>query len=141
MTATLTPPPPDVTSRPTGSRVANRAVARWARRLVRREWRQQVLVMCLLTVAVAATTVGLGLVVNVQSSNEVNSGTASLRLDIQSPGDLAAIESAARHALGAVELLADSPIPIPGSTATVDLRAQQPHGHFSSPMLGLVSGR
>lgn len=141
MTATLTPPPPAVTSRPTGSRVANRAVARWARRLVRREWRQQLLVICLLTVAVAATTVGLGLVVNVQSSDEANTGTASLRLDIQSPGNLAAIATAAQHTLGAVELLADSPIPIPGSTATIDLRAQQPHGHFSSPMLGLVSGR
>jgi putative ABC transport system permease protein len=141
MTATLTPPPPDVTSRLTGSRVANRAVARWARRLLRREWRQQLLVICLLTVAVAATTVGLGLVVNVQGSNEANAGTASLRLDIQSPGNLAAIATAAQHTLGTVELFADSPIPIPGSTATVDLRAQQPHGHFSSPMLGLVSGR
>jgi putative ABC transport system permease protein len=140
MTATLTPPP-DVTSRPTGSRVANRAVARWARRLLRREWRQQLLIICLLTVAVAATTVGLGLVVNVQSSDEANAGTASLRIDIQSPGDLAAIATAAQHDLGTVELFADSPIPIPGSTATIDLRAQQPHGHFSSPMLGLVSGR
>jgi putative ABC transport system permease protein len=140
MTATLTPTPPDVASRPTGSRVANRAVAHWARRLLRREWRQQLLIICLLTVAVAATTVGLGLVVNVQSSDQANVGTASLRIDIQSPGDLAAIANAARHTLGPVELLADSPIPIPGSTATVDLRAQQSHGHFSSPMLGLVSG-
>jgi putative ABC transport system permease protein len=141
MTATLTPRPPDVTSRPTGSRVANRAVARWARRLLRREWRQQLLIICLLTVAVATTTVGLGLVVNVQSSDQANAGTASLRVDIQSPGQLAAIATAAQHRFGSVELLADSPIPIPGSTATIDLRAQQPHGHFSAPMLGLASGR
>ncbi len=141
MTATLTPLPPDVTSRPTGSRVANRAVARWARRLLRREWRQQLLIICLLTVAVAATTVGLGLVVNVQSRVQANAGTASLRIDIESPGQLAAIATAAQRSLGTVELLADSPIPIPGSTATIDLRAQQPHGHFSSPMLGLASGR
>ena len=140
MTTTLTPPP-DVTSRATGSRVANRAVARWSRRLLRREWRQQLLVICLLTVAVAATTVGLGLVVNVQSRIEGDAGTASLRIDIQSPGNLAAVATAAQHTLGTVELLADSPIPIPGSTATIDLRAQQPHGHFSSPMLRLVSGR
>jgi len=99
------------------------------------------LVIGLLTVAVAATTVGLGLVVNVQSSEQADAGTASVRLDIQRPGNLAAIAAAAQQALGTVELLADSPIQIPGATATVDLRAQQPHGHFSSPMLGLVSGR
>ena len=139
MTATLTPPP-DVTPRPSGSRAANRAIARWARRLLRREWRPQLLVICLLTVAVAATTAGLGLVVNIQGSDRANTGTANLRIDIQSPGDPAAIAIAAHQTLGTVELLADSPIPIPGSTATVDLLAQQPHGHFSSPMLGLVSG-
>src|SRR5215470_809621 len=36
---------------------ARRAVIRWAIRLLRREWRQQLLILALITVAVAATVV------------------------------------------------------------------------------------
>ena len=39
-------------------------MARWAWRLFRREWRQQVLVLVLLIVAVAAMVVGLGVASN-----------------------------------------------------------------------------
>ena len=49
--------------------VARRAVIRWGWRLFRREWRQQLLVLGLLTVAVAATTWGAGVVTNVQLGN------------------------------------------------------------------------
>ena len=41
-----------------GGMPARRAVLRWAWRLFRREWRQQSIVLALLLVAVAATTVG-----------------------------------------------------------------------------------
>ena len=37
---------------------ARRAVIRWAWRMFRREWRQQLLVLALITVALAATVVG-----------------------------------------------------------------------------------
>ena len=37
---------------------ARRAVIRWAWRLLRREWRQQLLILALITVAVAATFLG-----------------------------------------------------------------------------------
>src|SRR6202050_5921233 len=46
--------------------VARRAVIRWGWRLFRREWRQQLLVLGLLTVAVAATIWGASAVTNVQ---------------------------------------------------------------------------
>ena len=46
--------PPDLDSGPGGGIVARRAVFRWGWRLFRREWRQQLLVFGLLTVAVAA---------------------------------------------------------------------------------------
>src|SRR5207237_5266677 len=42
-----------------GGGPARRAVVRWAWRLFRREWRQQLLVLALLSVAVAATTAGV----------------------------------------------------------------------------------
>ena len=53
MSATLRDRP--VLAGPAGGGVpARRAVARWAWRLLRREWRQQILVLALLTLTVAA---------------------------------------------------------------------------------------
>ena len=60
--------PPDL-DRGAGGIVARRAVVRWAVRLFRREWRQQLLVLSMLTVAVAATTWGASAVTNVQLPN------------------------------------------------------------------------
>ena len=42
---------------PDGGVPARRAVIRWAVRLLRREWRQQLLILALVTVAVGATVV------------------------------------------------------------------------------------
>jgi putative ABC transport system permease protein len=142
MTTTLSRPAP-VAPRPTpgGRRTARRAITRWAWRLLRREWRQQLLVLALLTVAVAATTVGLGLVVNVESSDQALLGTANTRIDIVRPGgDVSADIAAARQAFGTVEAIEHATIPVPGSVTPVDLRAQDPHGAFGTPMLHLVSG-
>ena len=47
-------PPPRV---PDGGVPARRAVIRWAIRLLRREWRQQLLLLALITAAVGATVV------------------------------------------------------------------------------------
>src|SRR6266481_2101520 len=49
-----------------GGFVARRAVIRWGWRLFRREWRQQLLVLGLLTVAVAASVWGASVVTNSQ---------------------------------------------------------------------------
>ena len=54
--AVLTPPTPGRESN--GGAPARRAVVRWAWRLFRRVWRQQFLILALITVAVAATIVG-----------------------------------------------------------------------------------
>src|SRR5215475_6433945 len=142
MTTTLTrPAPPAPRPASGGRRTARRAINRWARRLLRREWRQQLLVLALLTLAVAATTVGLGLVVNVESSDQALLGTASTRIDILNPGPhVNADIAAAQQALGPVEAIEHGSIPVPGSVTPVDLRAQDPHGAFGAPMLRLVSG-
>src|ERR1700733_4532141 len=47
-----------------GGAPARRAVSRWAWRLFRREWRQQLLVLSLITVAVAATVVGAAVAID-----------------------------------------------------------------------------
>jgi putative ABC transport system permease protein len=142
MTTTLTRPAP-VAPRPTpgGRRTARRAITRWAWRLLRREWRQQLLVLALLTVAVATTTVGLGLVVNVESSDQGLLGSANTRIDLASPGThVSADVTAAKQAFGSVEAIEHASIPVPGSVTPVDLRAQDPHGVYGAPMLRLVSG-
>ena len=58
---------------------ARRAVMRWGWRLFRREWRQQLLVLGLLTVAVAATIWGASVVTNAQlpNPNYATLGTAA----------------------------------------------------------------
>src|ERR1700719_4343922 len=57
---------PDLDAHAGSGIVARRAVIRWGWRLFRREWRQQLLVLGLLTVAVAATIWGASVVTNSQ---------------------------------------------------------------------------
>lgn len=146
MSTTLAPPPPPppiAQPRSTrGGAPARRAIRRWAWRLLRREWRQQLLILALLIVAVAGTTIGLGLVVNVQSTEQGVYGTADGRLDIADPGTngVAADLAAARARFGTAEAIPHESVPVPGSSTPVDLRAQDPLGVFSKPMLRLVSG-
>jgi putative ABC transport system permease protein len=143
MTTTLAPPPPpsDVALRHDRSRVARRAITRWAWRLLRREWRQQLLVLILIIIAVGATIVGLGLVVNVQPSDQALLGSANTRIDITSPGSRSGADLvAARAVFGTVEAIEHQSVPVPGSVTPVDLRAQGPRGVYGAPMLHLVSG-
>ena len=58
---------PDLDADPGSGIVARRAVIRWGWRLFRREWRQQLLVLGLLTVAVAAAIWGTSVVTNASS--------------------------------------------------------------------------
>jgi len=145
MSTTIARPAPVADRPPTrgGGAPARRAIRRWAWRLLRREWRQQVLILALLTVAVGVTTVGLGLVENVQGSDLAVFGTANSRIDIADPGaagvpaDLAAV----RQRFGTAEAIVHASVPVPGSISPVDLRAQDPAGRFGAPMLRLVSGQ
>ena len=149
MTTALAPPPPPPVTAPRpdrGGAPARRAIRRWAWRLLRREWRQQVLVLALLIVAVAATTIGLGLVENAQGTNQAQFGSADARVDISSldssgAAGVAADLAAARQQFGRAEAIVHQSVPVPGSITPVDLRAQDPRGVFSRPMLRLVSGR
>src|SRR5271165_2800000 len=73
-TAVLAPPS---TARGTnGGAPARRAVVRWAWRLFRREWRQQFLILALITVAVAATIVGSAVATNNPPPKSSGFGTA-----------------------------------------------------------------
>src|SRR5580692_2430574 len=133
--------PPDL-DRGAGGIVARRAVVRWGWRLFRREWRQQLLVFGLLTVAVAAAIWGASVVTNVQlpNANYPTFGTAAAQVTLpgNDPG-LAADIAAIQGRWSPADLIENQDIPN-GTTQPVQLRAESPHGHYSSPLLGLVSG-
>jgi putative ABC transport system permease protein len=120
---------------------ARRAVIRWAWRLLRREWRQQLLVLGLVTVAVAATIVGAAVATDTPPAANAGFGTAQDQATFQAPGPhLASQIAALRHRFGRVDVIENQTVAIPGSIDTFDLRAQNPHGPYGQPMLSLVSG-
>ena len=134
--------PPDLAAGAGGGMVARRAVFRWGWRLFRREWRQQLLVLGLLTMAVAATIWGAGVVTNVQlpNPNWATYGTAAATATL--PGSdphLAADIASIQGRWGPADVIENQNIAT-GTTQSVQLRAENQHGHFNSPLLGLVSG-
>ncbi len=139
--STLSPPRPDLAAAGHGGAPARRAVCRWAWRLFRREWRQQLLVLALLTVAVAGTTFGVAAAANAPSSPDATFGTASYLISLPGGPHLAADIAAARRWFGVIEVIGHQTVPIPGSLNTTDLRAQAPDGVYGHPMLRLDAGR
>jgi putative ABC transport system permease protein len=133
--------------RPAGNRAANgggpgrRAVIRWAWRLLRREWRQQLLILALVVVAVGATVVGAAVATNAPPPANAGFGTAQDQATFQGPGPQVAAQVAAlQHRFGRVDIIDNQTVAIPGSVDTFQLRAQDPRGPYGQPMLSLVSG-
>ena len=125
-----------------GGMPARRAVVRWAWRLLRREWRQQLLILALITVAVAATTVGVGVAANTPLSSYVGFGAAH---DLATFPRVSATEAATiarwHQRFGPVDVIENETVTIPGSIDTFELRAQNPRGPYGQPLLAVVSGR
>jgi putative ABC transport system permease protein len=120
-----------------------RAVARWAWRLFRREWRQQSLVLALLILTVAAAAFSVSAAYNVASLPGPQFGSANhlLQFDGANPQALAADIAAARKAFGTIQVIGRRSVPIPGSDQAAEFRVQDPHGPYSGPMLALLQGR
>ena len=128
--------------RTAGGVPARRAVLRWGWRLFRREWRQQLLILGLLTVAVAATIWGAGVAANTLPHNPdyATFGTAAALVTL--PGSdphLAADIATIQASWGPADVIENQDITT-GTTASVHLRAENPHGNYNGPMLSLVSG-
>jgi putative ABC transport system permease protein len=118
---------------------AMRVVTRWARRLLRREWRQQILVLALLAMTVGAAAFGVSAAYNVASLPGPQFGSAEYLLQVTGPGHQTI--TAARKAFGTVEVIGRQFVSIPGSAQTVEYRALSPDGPYSGPMLALVQGQ
>jgi putative ABC transport system permease protein len=132
---------PDLDAHAGSGIVARRAVIRWAVRLFRREWRQQLLVLGLLTVAVAATIWGASVVTNSQippSYPTFGTGAAKVALPGTDPR-LAADIATIVGRWGPADVIETQNVTT-GTGQSVQLRAESAHGHYNSPLLGLVSG-
>ncbi len=117
-------------------------MTRWARRLLRREWRQQILVLALLALTVGAATFGVAAAYNVSSLPNPQFGSASYLVQFAGIGQrtMTADVAAVGKAFGTIEVIGRQFVPIPGSTQTVEFRAQSTEGPYSGPMLALVQG-
>jgi putative ABC transport system permease protein len=135
-------------SAPAGSRgggvAARRAVIRWAWRLFRREWRQQLLVVALLTVGVAAAIGSITIVERTDTATrdpDFGSANAQLRFDGSDPRTLQAGLDSARAAFGTIDIVAHRFVAVPGSAEKLDFRAQDPDGAYGHVLLALRRGR
>jgi putative ABC transport system permease protein len=121
---------------------ARRAVIRWSWRMFRREWRQQVLVLALIVIALAATVLGAAIATNTPPPANAGFGAAQDMATFPggSPEKLASQIAALQQRFGRVDVIENQAVAIPGSINTYDLRAQNPNGPFGQPMLSLLSG-
>jgi putative ABC transport system permease protein len=124
-----------------GGGPGRRAVVRWAWRLFRREWRQQVLIMALIAVAVTATVLGATVATTSPQPADAGFGTAQDQAtfpgtDSHLAGEIASLQ----HRFGRTDVIMNQTLTIPGSVNSFQLRAQDPYGPFGQPMLALLGG-
>jgi putative ABC transport system permease protein len=110
--------------------------------MFRREWRQQILVTALLTVAVAAAIGSVTIVYNSGAADNAEHGSAShlLRFDGGNPRTLEAGLDAASESFGSTEVIGYRSFVVPGDVEKVEFRAQDPRGAYGSALLALRRG-
>jgi putative ABC transport system permease protein len=126
-----------------GGVVARRAVVRWAGRMFRRDWRQQLLVVTLLTVAVTAAIGSITIAYNTVPADNSQFGSANtvLSFDGSDPQKLQAGLDSARKSFGTIDVTGHRSVSVPGSVEKVDYRSQIPGGAYSDGLLALRSGK
>jgi putative ABC transport system permease protein len=122
--------------------MARRSLSRWALRLALREWKQRILIVLLITVATAATL--LGIAVASATPGTPNAGTfGTARALVELPGTthgLAGAIARIERAYGPASVVDDEPIAT-GQAGGADLRAQDPGAPYTRVLLALDSGR
>ena len=115
-----------------GGIAARRPLMRWAWRLFRREWRQQILVLSLLTLAVAAAIASVTIAYNSGPTDDAEFGSANhlLRFDGADPRRLEAGLAAAEERFGTVDVIGHRSLAVPGGVDKVEFRAQDPRGAY-----------
>jgi putative ABC transport system permease protein len=110
--------------------------------MFRREWRQQILVIALLTVAAAAAITSVTIAYNSGSADDAEFGSANhlIRFDGADPATLEAGLAATRDRVGTIEVIGHRSLRVPGSVDPVEFRAQDPHGRYGDARLALDRG-
>jgi putative ABC transport system permease protein len=111
--------------------------------MYRREWRRQILMLVLLTVAVAGSAFGVAATYNVAENSDATFGSGEhlMKFDGSDPAELAARTAAARQWFGTTDEIGHRYAQVPGLFEPVDIRAQKPDGPYSAPMVALREGR
>src|ERR1700757_3798283 len=110
---------------PNGGVPARQAVIRWAIRLLRREWRQQLLILALVTVAVGATVVASTVATDTPAPIAGVLGTAQDSASVSgTPARINAEIHRLQSSYGTVDVIENESVPVPGTQDTFDLRAQ-----------------
>jgi putative ABC transport system permease protein len=125
---------------------ARRAVVRWAYRLAKRDRRQYTVIAVLLTIAVAASAFVTAAAYNLAPAGaDAEFGTAGKALYLEgddvTPAAIRDWVAAGVGSFGVVDPIGHRTIPVPGTTVSLDYRAQAIDGAYSAPMLTLREGR
>jgi putative ABC transport system permease protein len=127
-----------------GGVAARRAIVRWSTRMLRRDWRQQLLVVALLGVAVATAIGAMTITSNsgaiADNAAEFGSANWKFTFDASDPRELQAGLDAARRSFGTIDVIAHRSVTVPGGVETVDYRAQDPDGAYGGELLALRRG-
>jgi putative ABC transport system permease protein len=101
--------------------------------MFRREWRQQILVIALVTVAVAAAVCGVTIAYNSGPLDYAPFGSANalFELDGADPRRLEASLSAAEERFETTDVIRHRSLPVPGTVERVEFRSQNPRGPYA----------
>ena len=110
--------------------------------MFRREWRQQLLVLTLLTVAVTAAIGSITIAYNSVPADNSDFGSANtvLSLNPSDPQEFQAALDSAKNAFGTFDVIGHRSVSVPGSVETLDYRSQAPGGTYTGELLALRSG-
>ena len=125
-----------------GGVAARRALIRWAWRMFRREWRQQILVVALLTVAVAAAIGSITVVYNTGPAYDAEFGSANglLKFDGSDPRELEAGLASAEESFGTIDVIGHRGAPCPAASRRWTSARRTRDGPYGGDLLALRRG-
>lgn len=116
---------------------AGQALRRWGWRMLRREWRQQALILGMIAVAVAAGVFAALAAFNLATPSDRTYGSGTVRFEIT--GNTGDTLTAIRRHFGEAGVIASTSVPVEGSTKRLEVRSQD-SSDLVAPMLALVHG-
>jgi putative ABC transport system permease protein len=110
--------------------------------MFRREWRQQILLLALLAVAVASAIASVTVAYSSGPADNAEFGSAThlFRVDGADPQSMRMALDSAKDWFGTTDVIGHHAIHVPGGFETVDFRTQDPRGAYGGALLALRRG-